>query len=118
MKMTRKRIIIIVLVLAVISIGAYVGYSKANSDSPYAPAISASPYKVTALGKTYYPSAYGIKPDGILRIEVPDYGTGAIELGKDLKPIAIGKTNIMELPAGKWNLYDRITGKEIKFKGG
>lgn len=113
MQITKRRAIITLVAIGVVIAGVYASAALGGADSdPNAPPVSEAPYKVIALGDTYYPSAYGIKSDGVLRIEVNVEPSGVVELDANMEPLG-RTTKILEIPSGSWELYDRTTRDQI-----
>lgn len=118
-KKIQVRILIIATMVAIVC-ACLVAYAFASEDEYILP-VSEAPYRVDVKnGHTYYIAAYGMKSDGTLRIEVPVSGLAADDIKllnskrEVIKDVAI---QLIEIPYGRWRLYDRITGNEIKYGG-
>lgn len=111
----KKRWIFIIGAVLIVIVGVYFGLIAGANNGISEPSVRDAPYKVEA-DKNYYPIAYGIKADGKLRIELRE--ESVVELNENMEVINKPKIKILEIPAGKWKLFDRISGKEIKPKGG
>ena len=108
----KVRLLIIILVIMATAISVPI-LAINNNETINEPPISIAQYRVDVLGQTYYGVAYGIKKDGVLRFEVIDYNPEIVQLDENYLP-SPGQIRILEMPAGKWKLMDRLTGNQIK----
>jgi hypothetical protein len=106
-----KKILSLIVLTLIILTGLAITFTQVSGRDIIGKGLT---YKVEFGKTTYYPVAYGIKNNGDLRIEVnvSPNPTGAKEINKDYKEVL--DTKILELPAGKWKLYDLVTNKQIK----
>lgn len=112
MQITKYKTLVATLVVAILMTTIYFTVLAQQGNSN-APPVLVAQYKVeVAGGDTYYGVAYGIKADGTLRFEAIYYNPDVVELGENYLPAA-SSTRLIEIPAGKWELIDRLAEKKI-----
>ena len=109
-----KRVLLIIAAVIILAVGSSIGVVFALGSGDGSSYGVGTIYKVTVDNDTYYPDAYGIKSNGTLRMEIRMVTVIVREVDRYSRDITPADTKILEIPAGKWKLWDLTTGKQIK----